>query len=300
MIKVENLTKSYGNFKALKSISFEAPENTITALLGPNGAGKTTTLRILAGYFFPDEGNIKYFDKDYKSFDFKKIIGYVPENNPVYEELEVVEYLSWIAKIYGLGKNEVKNAIQKCNLQEVCGKKIATLSKGYRQRVSLAKAIIHNPPILLLDEPTSGLDPNQAYETKELIKDLKNNKVIIISTHILSEAQSLCDNILLINKGEIKAYGRKEEIIQQYSTNTYFIKFEGKTEIDFTPLGEISNITRKEDENETEYTIEFSNNKDMRKEIIEYLKTKNINLLEFYKHKITLEDIFRKITQEQV
>ncbi|MEF3279734.1 MAG: ATP-binding cassette domain-containing protein [Elusimicrobiota bacterium] len=298
MIKVKNVIKNYGNFRALKGVSFEAQKNTITALLGPNGAGKTTTLRILSGYLFPDDGDIEYFGKNYKNSDFKNLIGYVPENNPIYEDLEVSEYLNWISKIYGVDSSNVKTVIDKCSLKDVIGKKIGSLSKGYKQRVSLAKAIIHNPPILLLDEPTSGLDPNQANQTKELIKDLKGEKTVIISTHILSEAESICDNILIINKGEIQASGKIDEIIKQYSRNSYTLKIEGKIEIDFSGLKEIKEIAKTYYENEVQYIIEFNNEKDMRKEILEYLISKKISLLEFYKNRITLEEIFTKITKE--
>ncbi|MEW6012534.1 MAG: ATP-binding cassette domain-containing protein [Elusimicrobiales bacterium] len=301
MIITENITKSYGNFKALKGISFKVPSNSITVLLGPNGAGKTTTLRILAGYLYADDGKVEYFGKKYdENFEFKKLIGYIPENNPVYEDLEVTEYLEFVAKSYSLGKKEVKIAVERCALKEVLGKKIGNLSKGYKQRVSLAKAILHNPPILLLDEPTTGLDPNQAYQTRELIKELKKDKTILISTHILSEAEAICDNILIINKGEICASGEKESLIKQYSKNSYVLRFDGDIENKFIEMEGIKEITAKKENGETEFIIEFENDKDMRKDIINFAYEKKLPLIEFYKNKVTLDEIFSKITKERL
>lgn len=301
MITAKKLIKNYGNFKALKGISFKAPSNSITALLGPNGAGKTTTLRILAGYLVADEGEIEYSGEKYTEYlNIRRITGYVPENNPVYEDLEVSEYLELTAKTYSVGEKEVKTAIERCSLKDVVGKKIGTLSKGYRQRVSLAKSILHNPKILLLDEPTTGLDPNQAEETRNLIKELKKDKTVIISTHILSEAENLCDNIIIINKGEISAEGKKEDIIKQHSKNLYTLIFEGDIKVDFTDLTDIEEITEKKTEKETEYTIKFKNDRDMRKELLSLINSKNIPLLEIYRNKITLDEIFAKITRGQL
>lgn len=301
MIITENITKSYGNFKALKGISFKVPSNSITVLLGPNGAGKTTTLRILAGYLYADDGKVEYFGKKYdENFEFKKLIGYIPENNPVYEDLEVTEYLEFVAKSYSLGQKEIKIAVERCALKEVLGKKIGNLSKGYKQRVSLAKAILHNPPILLLDEPTTGLDPNQAYQTRELIKELKKDKTILISTHILSEAEAICDNILIINKGEICASGEKESLIKQYSKNSYVLRFDGDVENKFIGMEGIKEITAKKENGETEFIIEFENDKDMRKDIINFVYEKKLPLIEFYKNKVTLDEIFSKITKERL
>jgi ABC-2 type transport system ATP-binding protein len=301
MIITENITKSYGNFKALKGISFKVPSNSITVLLGPNGAGKTTTLRILAGYLYADDGRVEYFGKKYdENFEFKKLIGYIPENNPVYEDLEVTEYLEFVAKSYSLGQKEIKIAVERCALKEVLGKTIGNLSKGYKQRVSLAKAILHNPPILLLDEPTTGLDPNQAYQTRELIKELKKDKTILISTHILSEAEAICDNILIINKGEICASGEKETLIKQYSKNSYVLRFDGDIENKFVEMEGIKEITAKKENGETEFIIEFENDKDMRKDIINFAYEKKLPLIEFYKNKVTLDEIFSRITKERL
>jgi len=298
MIKANEIIKNYGSFKALKGISFQALNNKITALLGPNGAGKTTTLRVLSGYLTPDSGIIEYFGNaslDLK--ELKKIIGYVPENNPVYEDIYVSDYLEWIAKLYSLGEKDIKSAIEKCALYDVIDKKIGSLSKGYKQRVSLAKAIIFKPKILLLDEPTTGLDPNQANETRELIKELKEDRVVIISTHILSEAENLCDEIIIINKGEIAISGAKDDIVKKYSKNSYTLKFEGNIESNIFNFENLSNISSRTENGETLFNIEFSDETDMRKEILRFAKEKNISLIEFYRNRITLEEIFAKITR---
>jgi len=298
MIKANEIIKNYGSFKALKGISFQALNNKITALLGPNGAGKTTTLRVLSGYLTPDSGIIEYFGNaslDLK--ELKKIIGYVPENNPVYEDIYVSDYLEWIAKLYSLGEKDIKSAIEKCALYDVIDKKIGSLSKGYKQRVSLAKAIIFKPKILLLDEPTTGLDPNQANETRELIKELKEDRVVIISTHILSEAENLCDEIIIINKGEIAISGAKDDIVKKYSKNSYTLKFEGNIDSNIFNFENLSNISSRTENGETLFNIEFSDETDMRKEILRFAKEKNISLIEFYRNRITLEEIFAKITR---
>lgn len=300
MIKVENLKKLYGNFEALKGVSFEVKKSKITALLGPNGAGKTTTLRILSGYLTYNDGNVeingKKLNKDNLK-DIKKDIGYIPENNPVYEDLEITDYLSWVASVYSIDRNRVKDVIEKCSLKDVLGKKIFELSKGYKQRVSLAKAILHNPSILLLDEPTTGLDPNQARQTRELIKGLSLDKTIVISTHILSEVEMLADEIIIINNGVIAEIGTKEEIVEKYNKNTYIIKAKNK-ELKLE-MNEIKNFeVIKQSEDEYIYKVEFNNNLDMRKPLLDYVLSKNIEILEFYKERITLDEIFKKITEQ--
>ncbi|MCX7641882.1 MAG: ATP-binding cassette domain-containing protein [Elusimicrobiales bacterium] len=298
MIKVKGVRKFYDKFEALKGISFEINSSKITALLGPNGAGKTTTLRILSGYLNYDDGEIEFFNKKLTNQNLKEIkkdIGYIPENNPLYDDIEVCDFLEWIASIYKTDKNSVKDAINKCSLKDACGKKISTLSKGYRQRLSLAKAIIHNPKILLLDEPTTGLDPNQARQTRELIKNLSYDKTIVISTHILSEVEALADDIIIINKGEIAEFGTKQNIINKYIKNSYILKTNSHNLN--LEINNLKNISYEKFENEFIYKFEFEGNEDMRKIIIEILKNKNIEILEFYREKMTLDEIFRNITE---
>jgi len=302
MIKVDALTKKYGNFTALNSISFEIKSNCITALLGPNGAGKTTTLRILCGYLAPTSGNVNIMSLNWSEenlIKIKKSIGYVPENNPIYDDLEVSEYLEWVGKTFDLNgndlKDKVKNSINRCSLNSVVGRKIGTLSKGYRQRVALAKAILNDPPILILDEPTSGLDPNQAEETRKLIKEIRKDKTVIISTHVLSEVEAICDEMIIINKGNIAASGTKEEIIARYSPIQTFIlkiKENGKDYKDF--FSKFNDIEILSENNEKVYIIKSEN--DIRFEISEIIRINNIPALEFYKKSVTLDEIFSKIT----
>lgn len=215
-ISVKNLSKHYGKQKAVDSISFEAKPGRILGFLGPNGAGKSTTMRMLTGYLEPTSGEAKISDKDIvnQSIVAKKDIGYLPENTPLYTDMYVKEFLNFVAQTYKL-KNiseRVEEVIKMVGLTPEQHKKIGMLSKGYRQRVGLAQAIIHNPDVLVLDEPTSGLDPNQLVDIRALIKALGKNKTVIISTHIMQEVEAICDDIIIINKGKIVANDTLEGI----------------------------------------------------------------------------------------
>lgn len=297
MIKIKNIVKKYDDFTALKGISFELEPGSITGLLGPNGAGKTTTLRILSGYLYPDEGEIEVMGRKFSPTpEFKKLIGYIPENNPLYDDFEVSQYLEWIAEIYSKDKHSVKKIIEECYLTDVIGKQISTLSKGYKQRLSLAKALLNSPPILLLDEPTTGLDPNQARNTRELIKNIKKDKTILISTHILTEVEYLCENAIIINKGEIAADGKIDNIVENYSNNIYVLKVSCEVNIDFSLITGFKDLKIIK-EKDLIYEIAFSDNIDKRKEILNILKQKNIDFLEFYRKKISFDEVFKKITE---
>lgn len=211
MIQVIELSKDYGDVKALNRVSFEVKKGEILGLLGPNGAGKTTTYRILTGYLKPTSGTIKVKDFDIQSdiIDIKKMIGYLPESAPIYRDMFVFDYLNYIADIRGVKHSEklshIKELAEICSLNNVMHKTINELSKGYRQRVGIAHALMGDPEILVLDEPTSGLDPNQIVETREIIKRIGKEKTIIFSTHILSEAEATCDRVIIMNEGEIVA-----------------------------------------------------------------------------------------------
>jgi len=221
-IKVKHLAKYYGLQKAVDGISFEAVPGKILGFLGPNGAGKSTTMRMLTGYLSPTSGeaeiNGKLIGKD--EVFFKKDIGYLPENTPLYTDMYVREFLTFVGETYGLENlaNRVDEVIKEVGLTPEQHKKIGMLSKGYKQRVGLAQAIIHQPQVLILDEPTSGLDPNQLTEIRSLIKQLGKEKTVIISTHIMQEVEALCDDIVIINKGEIVANSSLIELKLQYST----------------------------------------------------------------------------------
>jgi ABC-2 type transport system ATP-binding protein len=211
MIKVEKLTKRYDNFVAVRSIDFEVEKGQIVGFLGPNGAGKTTTMRILTCFMPPSEGtaSVAGYDVLEHPMEVKKRIGYLPEAPPLYPEMEVSEYLTFVGKLKGIPSADlarrVKEVEERCAVTDVAGKLISKLSKGYRQRVGLAQAIIHNPEVLILDEPTSGLDPKQIHETRELIRSLAGEHTIILSTHILSEVEQTCDHVIIISKGQMVA-----------------------------------------------------------------------------------------------
>ncbi len=220
-IILENLTKKYGYQKAVDNISFHVKTGEVLGFLGPNGAGKTTTMKILAGLIAPNEGDARIGNFSVKDNpeEIKKLIGYLPENNPLYLEMPVLDYLEFSAAIQGIPNHKIqeriREMIRKCGLNAEKHKKIGELSKGYRQRVGLAQAMIHDPKILILDEPTTGLDPNQIVEIRKLIKDLGKEKTVILSTHILPEVEATCDRILIISKGKIVADGTSENLRKQ-------------------------------------------------------------------------------------
>ncbi|WP_026904332.1 ATP-binding cassette domain-containing protein [Pedobacter glucosidilyticus] len=221
-VKVSGLYKVYGAQKAVNGISFEALPGRVLGFLGPNGAGKSTTMKILTGYLPQTAGNASVcgFDVNTHTLDAKKHIGYLPESNPLYPEMYVKEFLAFISDIHQIKnpKTRIQEVIQLTGLGPEQHKKIGQLSKGYKQRVGLAQAIIHDPQVLILDEPTSGLDPNQLIEIRKLIKDLGKTKTVILSTHIMQEVEAVCDDVIIINKGEIVAHYRLETLLQKYHT----------------------------------------------------------------------------------
>ena len=233
-IVVENLTKKYGAQRAVDDISFKVKTGEILGFLGPNGAGKTTTMKAITTYLTPNEGNIYVgdFSVNDKPEDVKKSIGYLPENNPLYSDMPVLDYLKFVAKLQGIEKSKIKGKllemIRITGLEGEKHKKINELSKGYKQRVGLAQALIHDPEVLILDEPTSGLDPNQIVEIRELIKKIGREKTVILSSHILAEVEATCDRILIINKGKIVADGTSKDLRKQSEGREILkIKIEG-------------------------------------------------------------------------
>ena len=217
-IVVENLTKRYGNQKAVDNISFRVKTGEVLGFLGPNGAGKTTTMKAITTFLAPDEGTVRVgeFSIDENPEDVKKHIGYLPESNPLYEEMPVIDYLRFVAEIQGIEKDKIDDKIREvintCGISAEKHKRIVELSKGYKQRVGLAQALIHDPEVLILDEPTTGLDPNQIIEIRELIKKIGKEKTVILSSHILAEVEATCDRIMIINKGKIVADGTAADL----------------------------------------------------------------------------------------
>lgn len=223
-VKVKALAKHYGDQKAVNQITFEANPGKILGFLGPNGAGKSTTMKMLTGYLAPTSGEAEICGKNIltQPLDVKRLIGYLPENTPLYNDMYIKEFLSFVGETYGLKdlKQRVEDVVKQVGLTPEQHKKIGMLSKGYKQRVGLAQAIIHNPEVLILDEPTSGLDPNQLTDIRTLIKTLGVNKTVIISTHIMQEVEALCDEIIIINKGEIVANNTLAKLKEQYQNSS--------------------------------------------------------------------------------
>ncbi|HUT85544.1 MAG TPA: ATP-binding cassette domain-containing protein [Elusimicrobiales bacterium] len=305
MIRIEKLTRKYGNLTAVENVSFEIPSGKIVGFLGPNGAGKTTTLKMLTGFLAPTEGNIVIsgLDMENNLSTIKNMIGYLPEDNPLYEDMTVFDYLLWSGKLKGLKGQKlidaVKNSAEVCGLSEVITKLIGHLSKGYRQRTAIANAILHNPVILFLDEPTSGLDPNQAHQMRKLIKSLGKEKTIMLSTHILTEAKEVCDEIIIINKGKIVAKGDTEMLLSGGEKEQKIILI---TEKNLNPeevkqkLSDFGKCAFSKTENEYKFTIETQKKEDVRKNIFNFIIEHKIPVLEFKKETISLEELFRKLT----
>ena len=307
MIEVKNLTKKFGSIIAVSDISFSIQKGEIVAFLGPNGAGKTTTMKILTCFMRPTDGEVKIGDYDIydNPMDVKRSIGYLPENNPLYLNMRVIDYLNFVGRLKDIKGRKLQSAIEmvteQCGIKEVLFRKIANLSKGYRQRVGLAQAIINNPPILILDEPTSGLDPNQRIEIRELIKKLGEQKTVILSTHILPEAESTCNRILIIHKGKIVADGKKEELAKKGDEIKIIIQIKGKKEKIDAVLGEIEEILNYRSIIELPDAVTYEIN--TREEIITKEKIfhkcieNNLIIYELKTIEVTLEDLFKNLTQ---
>ena len=312
MISVKNLTKYYGDFQALKGISFEIKSGEIVGILGPNGAGKSTTLRILTCYFNPTSGDAIIDGKSIldEENNVKKIIGYLPESAPLYNDMCVFDYLVYMADIQELERSKLNErlhyVVNVCGLKEVISKPIGELSKGYKQRVGLAGAIIHDPKILILDEPTNGLDPNQIVEIRELIKELGKEKTVLVSTHILSEVEATCSRAIIINKGNIIADDTPENLSLNFGNNdkSSTIKISIKTNDNIESVKEkilsVSDIYKVEIEdnfnNIKELTI-YSNSEEPRDEIYRFIKSTDWIIYEMTRVKENLETVFHTLTK---
>lgn len=312
MISVKNLTKYYGDFQALKGISFEIKSGEIVGILGPNGAGKSTTLRILTCYFNPTSGNAIIDGKSIldEENNVKKIIGYLPESAPLYNDMCVFDYLVYMADIQELERSKLNErlhyVVNVCGLKEVISKPIGELSKGYKQRVGLAGAIIHDPKILILDEPTNGLDPNQIVEIRELIKELGKEKTVLVSTHILSEVEATCSRAIIINKGNIIADDTPKNLSLNFGNNnkSSTIKISIKTNDNIESVKEkllsVSDIYKVEIEdnfnNIKELTI-YSNSEEPRDEIYRFIKSTDWIIYEMTRVKENLETVFHTLTK---
>lgn len=308
MIKVRNLTKRYGATVAVNNISFDAEAGEVLGLLGPNGAGKTTTMRILTCYMPADAGTatVAGFDIHEQSVEVRKRLGYLPENAPLYTDMGVVDYLNFVAEVRAIPKNgrssRVKEMIDVCGLERVLKKDIGELSRGYRQRVGLAQALIHDPDILILDEPTAGLDPNQIVEIRGLIKKLGAQKTVILSTHILPEVEATCDRAVIINEGVIVASGTTDELANMgEGDETVYIQIRGPQEQIESELSGMPQVAgfRKLSEPEPElyrYEIKPSDSGNITESLFRMVVNNNWSLAELRKEAASLEDVFRQLT----
>ena len=311
-ITVSTLSKSYGSHQAVQNISFTVDKGEVVGFLGPNGAGKSTTLKILTGFLSPSSGQtfINGVDVLESPILAQQQLGYLPENAPLYPDMTVYDYLKYIAKIRGLGKSEQTLAIEKissqCQISDRWHQPIGELSKGYRQRVGLAQALIHNPPIVILDEPTTGLDPNQIVEMRSLIREIGKTKTVILSTHILSEVQVTCDRVLIIDKGQLVADGTVEEIIAQSQSHLHWklVLSESKVQLSSeqiqTVLSDLDGVEactalNNIPDGEQGFTIVCS--KDVRAELFGVIVENGLTLLELSPHKDDLESVFHRLTE---
>lgn len=305
-IIVENLTKTYGHQKAVNDISFEVKTGEVVGFLGPNGAGKSTTMKMITCFMAPTSGDVKLdqYSIHNDSQDIKKRIGYLPENNPLYTDMPIIEYLRFCAEIQGVAKSQVSERIGKmvdlCGLEVEKHKRISELSKGYRQRVGLAQAMIHDPEILVLDEPTTGLDPNQIIEIRKLIKELGKEKTVILSSHILSEVEATCDRILIINRGRIVADGSSETLRHQAQGQELLtIQIEAKTpsdvEKELLQLSSVATVSQIEDR-EGFFQVQSKPETSSRKSVFDLCIKKKWYLMEMTGIETRLEDVFRQLT----
>jgi len=309
MIKVDHLTKLYGDFIAVDDISFEIKKGEIVGLLGPNGAGKTTTMRVLTCFLPASSGEITVNGADVfeDPLSVKQSIGYLPENAPLYHDMKVEEYLEFVADLRGMTKTTARKRIREVadqtGLTPRLRQDISHLSKGYRQRVGLAQALIHDPDVLILDEPTSGLDPNQIVEIRSLIKNIGKTKTVILSTHILSEAEATCDRVLIINRGKIVASGTSEELRAQHREKALVrVKIEGQGKGLIKKLEAVDGVIRvmKLDRGVEKgyslYEVETDSNRDLRKEVTQAIVAGGFALVEVNREAKSLEDVFAELT----
>ncbi len=310
MIRVNRLTKKFGLTVAVDGIDFEIPKGQVVGFLGPNGAGKTTTMRLLTGYLPPDEGEATLMGHDLRtdSLEIRRHLGYLPENNPLPDDIEITDFLHFVGRLRGLHDLEhrmtrVKSVLKACSLESVVGRKLGELSKGFRQRVGLAQAIIHDPDILILDEPTSGLDPNQVQEVRELIQSLKEEKTLLLSTHILHEVQHTCDRVIIINKGKIVADGSPSDLMgAQQDVTRLFVSMKGsQNEIEsalraLPGVGRL-NAQKSVDGVEDGFMIESESGRDLRESVFHLAVEKRWPILSLRQERLSLEEVFRALTQ---
>jgi len=302
-IVISNLTKIYGQQKAVDQISFNVNDNEIVGFLGPNGAGKSTTMKIITGYLRADSGTatVNGIDVNTDSLETKKQIGYLPEGNPLYYEMYVREYLTFIAGIHNMKqgvKSRIEEVIDLTGLRLESNKKTGQLSKGYKQRVGLAAALIHDPKVLILDEPTSGLDPNQIVEIREVIKELGKNKTVLFSSHILQEVESICDRVIIINKGSIVADDTLANL-QAGNKNAHFVVVQFGGNVDEVSLRKIEGVDDLQ-EISNQYHIQARDPEKLKKLLLEFSLQNNLDIISLQSKSRSLEEVFRNLTMNPI
>ncbi|PKH67129.1 gliding motility-associated ABC transporter ATP-binding subunit GldA [Flavobacterium sp. ALD4] len=297
-IQVNNISKSYGAQKALDNISFSVKKGEIVGFLGPNGAGKSTLMKILTTYIAADKGtalvNGHNVTSDQKAVQLS--IGYLPEHNPLYLDLYVREYLAFNADIYKVAKSRIEEVVQMTGLTTESHKKIGQLSKGYRQRVGLANALLHNPDVLILDEPTTGLDPNQLIEIRNVIKNAGKDKTVFLSTHIMQEVEAICDRVIIINNGKIVADKKLDHLISADKEQVIEVEFDYK--IEEQAIAKIENLTSCKNTHDMIWELTFKTDKDMRPAVFDFATANGLKTLQLNQKNKNLEAIFREITKK--
>jgi len=298
-LEVNRLTKNYGSQKALDEVSFVAQKGEVLGFLGPNGAGKSTTMKIATGFILPDQGDVVVNGLSVlqKPKEVSRLVGYLPEHNPLYPDMYIREFLTFIGGLYGMKGSSLKSRIEEliplCGLEVEAHKKINQLSKGYRQRVGLAKALIHDPEVIILDEPTTGLDPNQLVEIRKLIKNISTDKTLILSTHIMQEVEAICDKVVIINKGKIVASDLLKNLKTEKGKSVLVLETEEVLELEwFSKLGEISFSS-----SDKSIQLKVSDAAAARKELLQILQERNLTLVSIQQKEKNLESIFHQITQ---
>ncbi len=296
-IEVNNISKNYGVQKALDNISFTVQKGEIVGFLGPNGAGKSTLMKILTTYIAADEGSaaVNGFDVNLQTKKVQQSIGYLPEHNPLYLDLYVREYLAFNADVYKVAKSRIEDVIQLTGLSNESHKKIGQLSKGFRQRVGLANALLHNPDVLILDEPTTGLDPNQLVEIRNVIKNVGKDKTVFLSTHIMQEVEAICDRVIIIDKGKIVADKKLDTLISADKEQIIEVEFDYKVEEQL--IAKIENLTSYKNTHDMIWELTFNADKDMRPAVFDFANANGLKTLQLNQKNKNLEAVFREMTK---
>lgn len=304
MIEVRNLFKSFGSLEAIKDLSFEIKEGEVVGFLGPNGAGKSTTIKILTGYLTPSGGSaiVAGIDTTGDILSIRKRVGYMPQDVPLYEDMIVLDYLRFISEVREIPSRErrekLRNVAVRCGIEKVITQSIGTLSSGFKQRVGLAQALIHNPDILILDEPTSDLDPNQIVEIRNLIKEIGKEKTVLLSSHILSEVQATCGRVMILSEGKLVADGAPDELLaKEHSNSIVHITFQDvEPEEGARAIGALDFVAGVKVTGEGQFVVESDKGRDVRPNLFHLAVDRKWIILEMRTQQVSLEDVFRKLT----